>query len=408
MREDLHADLLRTLKAGGRLQSPEVETAFLAVRRHDFLPSHPPEIAYRDQVVTTKVRDGIPISASTQPSMMATMLEQLGLRRGHRVLELGTGTGYNAALMAHIVGASGQVVTLDLDADIVAEARRNLRRAGYQRVACIRGDGGDGYEAAAPYDRIIVTVGSWDVPPALTRQLRNGGRLVIPLSIRGPQRSVAFEREPERLRSVSVVACDFSTACRGEFAGPVVRQQIAPHGGVYVWSDDARPFDADITYRLLAAPSRDESVDVRATVREIFSDIHLWLALHAETFFQLGVTDARVGDISCFLRIPGKLGLTAGLFDGDTLAVLSLDADQHPATSFDDPRRFAISIRSAGPDAETGRRLARLIRTWDQAGRPGTAGLRVLAYPIEVTHDRWPGELVIDKRWSRLVLSWPQ
>src|SRR5712691_8747602 len=142
MREDLHADLLRTLKAGGRLQSAEVEGAFLAVRRHDFLPSHPPEIAYRDQVVTTKVTDGIPISASTQPSMMATMLEQLGLRRGHRVLELGTGTGYNAALIAHIVGESGQVVTIDLDEDIVAEARRNLRRAGYQHVICIRGDGG--------------------------------------------------------------------------------------------------------------------------------------------------------------------------------------------------------------------------------------------------------------------------
>jgi protein-L-isoaspartate(D-aspartate) O-methyltransferase len=397
MREDLHADLLRTLKAGGRLQSPEVEAAFLAVRRHDFLPSHPPEIAYRDQVVTTKVIDGIPISASTQPSMMATMLEQLGLRRGHRVLELGTGTGYNAALMAHIVGEAGRVVTLDLDEDIVAEARRNLRRAGFQQVACIRGDGGDGYEAAAPYDRIIVTVGSWDIPPALTRQLRQGGRLVIPLSFRGPQRSVAFEREPERLRSLSIAACDFSTVCRGEFAGPVVRQQVAPQGGVDVWCDYARAFDPDAIYRLLAAPARDESAGVSATVWDVFGGLYLWLALHADAFFQLGVADSRIGDIRCFLSIPGKLGLTAGLFDGDTMAVLSLGADDHPATSLDDPREFPISIRRVGPNAEAGRWLAGLIRAWDQAGRPGTEGLRVISYPIEAPHDRSPGEFVIDK-----------
>jgi protein-L-isoaspartate(D-aspartate) O-methyltransferase len=408
MRVDLHADLVSTLKARGRFESAEVEAAFVAVRRHDFLPSHAPEIAYGDQVVTTKVIEGIPISASTQPSMMATMLEQLGLRRGHRVLELGTGTGYNAALMAHIVGETGRVVTLDLDEDIVADARRNLCRAGFPQVACVRGDGGDGYEAAAPYDRIIVTVGSWDIPPALTRQLRQGGRLVIPLSLRGPQRSVAFEREPERLRSLSIVDCDFSTVCRGEFAGPVVRQQVAPQGGVYVWCDYARAFDADVTYWLLAAPARDESAGVSATVWEVFGGIYLWLALHAETFFQLGVADAPIGNMRCLLRMPGKLGLTAGLFDGDTIAVLSLGAEDQPATSLGDPRELPLSIRSVGPNAQTGRRLADLIRSWDQAGRPGTDGLSVMAYPIEATDNRSPGEFVIDKRWSRLVLSWRQ
>ena len=106
------------------------------------------------------------------------------------------------------------------------------------------------------------------------------------------------------------------------------------------------------------------------------------------------------------MSIPGKLGLTAGLFDGDTMAVLSLGADEHPATSLGDPRELPISIRSVGPNTETGRRLAGLIRAWDQAGRPGTEGLRVVAYPLGATYDRSPGEFVIDKRWSRLVLSW--
>lgn len=406
MAEDLHEDLLRALIAGGRISAADIEAAFLAVRRHDFLPTQPPDVAYRDQVVTTKVKDGIPISASTQPSMMATMLEQLGLRPGHRVLEIGTGTGYNAALMAHIVGEGGQVVTIDLDEDIVAEARENLRRAGYQRVQCVCADGGNGYAEAAPYDRIIVTVGSWDIPPALRRQLREAGRLVIPISIRGPQRSVAFERRGERLTSTSIVECDFSTAFRGEFAGPATRRQVAPHGGVYVWFDESREVDAADAYRLLTAPSHDESTGIVATVGEVFGGIYLWLALHTAAFVQLGVADSALPDAPCLLRIPGKLGLTAGLSGDHGMELLDLAAEDDPPAGLDDPRWFEISTRSFGRDAEAGRQLAALTRAWDDAGRPGTDGLRVVAYPIETSYEPGPGEFVVDKRWSRLVLSW--
>jgi protein-L-isoaspartate(D-aspartate) O-methyltransferase len=406
MAEDLHEDLVRALKARGRLRTAEIEAAFLAVRRHHFLASQPPGIAYRDQVVTTKVKDGIPISASTQPSLMAAMLDQLDLRPGHRALEIGTGTGYNAALMAHIVGAKGHVVTVDLEEDIVAEARENLRRAGVQHVGCVCADGGNGYADAAPYDRIIVTVGSWDIPPALRRQLREGGRLVIPISIRGAQRSVAFERRGERLTSLSIVECDFSTAWRGEFAGSAARRQVAPHGGVYVWFDYSREIDAEAAYGLLTAPAHDEPTGIAATAHEVFGGLYLWLALHAATFFQLGMADSALPDVRCFLKIPGKLGLTAGLCGDDGTALLSPAAEDHPATNLDDPRRFEISIKSFGRDAGAGRRLAALTRAWDEAGRPGTEGLQVAAYPIEASYDPGPAEFVIDKRWSRLVLSW--
>lgn len=149
--------------------------------------------------------------------------------------------------------------------------------------------------------------------------------------------------------ALSIATCDFSTALRGEFAGPVVRQQIAPTGGVYVRCDYARPFDAGVIHRLLAAQARDESSGVMATVWEIFDGIYLWLALHAETSFQLGVAESRIGDIRCLLSMPGKLGLTAGLFDGDTMAPLSLGDDDRPATTWvmsDGSRfRFAVSAR---------------------------------------------------------------
>src|SRR2546425_11884958 len=113
--------------------------------------------------------DGEAVSSSSQPEIMATMLEQLGLEPGLRVLEIGAGTGYNAALMAHVVGETGTLTSMDIDDDIVDGARAHLDAAGQSRVRVVLGEGGLGYPAGAPYDRIILTVGAWDVA-------RRGGR----------------------------------------------------------------------------------------------------------------------------------------------------------------------------------------------------------------------------------------
>jgi len=102
---------------------------------------------------------------------MAIMLEQMELEPGHRVLEIGAGTGYNAALMAHIVGGEGLVATLDIDEDIVADVRKHIADAGLGNVTVVRADGGYGYPPDAPYDRIILTVGVWDLVPAWLEQL---------------------------------------------------------------------------------------------------------------------------------------------------------------------------------------------------------------------------------------------
>src|SRR6266702_1895917 len=110
--------------------------------------------------------DGLPLSSSSQPAIMAIMLEQLGVAPGYRVLEIGTGTGYNAALIAHLVGERGTVVTVDIDADLVAKARANLDGAGYPDVIVICGDGGFGAPGHADDDDIIVTAGAWDLAPA--------------------------------------------------------------------------------------------------------------------------------------------------------------------------------------------------------------------------------------------------
>src|SRR5215472_12001059 len=108
------ARLVDELRDSGRLTSRAVEAAFRAVPRHVFLPEMVATDAYQDEAFVIKTGDnGLPISSSSQPAIMAIMLEQLGLARGNRVLEIGAGTGYNAALMAFLVGTGGSVVTVD-------------------------------------------------------------------------------------------------------------------------------------------------------------------------------------------------------------------------------------------------------------------------------------------------------
>src|SRR5271169_2137565 len=131
--------------ASHRIGSERVAAALHAVPRHLFLPEQRPEAAYRDEAIVTK-RDeaGQPISSSSQPAIMAIMLDQLDLALGQRVLEIGAGTGYNAALMAHIVGPAGAVVSVDIDADLARQARDHLVSAGYPDVTVVAADGAEG------------------------------------------------------------------------------------------------------------------------------------------------------------------------------------------------------------------------------------------------------------------------
>jgi protein-L-isoaspartate(D-aspartate) O-methyltransferase len=192
-----------------------------AVPRHLFLPAATVAQAYADEAVVTRTGpDGQPTSSASQPAIVAIMLEQLGVEPGHRVLEIGAGTGYNAALLAHLAGTTGRVTTIDVDADTAADARRQLDAAGVRRVEVLAADGWLGHPAGAPYARIEVTAGIWDVSPSWVDQLVEGGVLVAPLWL-GPglQASVAFTKSGRELRSRSVVPCGFMRL-RGAGAGP--------------------------------------------------------------------------------------------------------------------------------------------------------------------------------------------
>jgi protein-L-isoaspartate(D-aspartate) O-methyltransferase len=208
----LRRDLVAELHAKGVIRSDAVEAAFMTVPRERFVPEVAAErgleAVYRDEAIVTK-RDprGMPLSSSSQPALMAEMLELLAARRGDRVLEIGTGTGYNAALLAHIVGPKGHVTSVDVDAALVRAARRALRETGY-RASLNVGDGREGHHNAAPYDRIIVTACADEIPHAWFDQLADGGRLELPLRLDPDGAAIqlipVFERQGNHLRSVAL------------------------------------------------------------------------------------------------------------------------------------------------------------------------------------------------------------
>ncbi|WP_131785653.1 methyltransferase domain-containing protein [Protofrankia symbiont of Coriaria ruscifolia] len=154
----LREELVRELRALKALVTPEVERAVRAVARHLFVPEVPVEKAYAAEhhYVTKKDEHGVSISSVSAARIQVMMLEQAEVRPGMRVLEIGTG-GYNAALLAELVGEGGVVISIDIDQDVLDRARRFLPAAGYGSVTLLRADGEFGAPEHAPFDRIIVT-----------------------------------------------------------------------------------------------------------------------------------------------------------------------------------------------------------------------------------------------------------
>ena len=201
------ARLVEELEDHGAIRSAPVARVMRTVPRHVFVPEAD---EYRDEVVVTKSdSSGRPLSSCSQPAMVAIQLEQLRVRPGHRVLEIGAGTGYNAALLSELVGPEGAVYTVDLDDDIVERARRGLSAVGHAGVTVGRGDGERGWVNGAPFDRIIATVGVGDVPAAWWEQLRPGGRVALPLAFRGMQRAMGMVERDGRLIGDSMEPCGF-------------------------------------------------------------------------------------------------------------------------------------------------------------------------------------------------------
>lgn len=415
--------LVEDLKKRGLIRSARVEAAFRAVFRHLFLPGVPLEEVYADRAISAKQdASGQWISSSSQPAIMAIMLEQLGLEPGHRVLEVGTGPGYNAALMAHIVGQTGRVTTVEIDEDLAEAARQHLESAGFEWVEVLHADGGYGAPEAAPFDRIILTVGAPDIAPAWWRQLKPDGRLVLPLMLRGMMKSIAFTQAGDHLESLSVTDCGF-ISLRGDFAsGQPNRIQLGPDPDLYLEVMGDIPISRDAVYSLLTGSRRDWETGLEVTVWDVLSgSLWTWLALHEPHMCKL----VAEGDMVDRDLVPPLLGFvsrqkssgTAVLPGNSGLAALMRPPDQQlPLVPFDrlfEPdspatQPFRLYVRQLGPDASPVQRLLGQIQAWKEAGSPSSDTMRLRAYPRDLDYKPRENEIVLDKQWTKLIIQWPE
>lgn len=206
----------------------ETLSAFRKVPRHLFLPDVDLDRVYNGSAIPTRYNEkGDPISSSSEVAIMALMLDALRLERGQRVLEIGAGTGYNAAILAELVDVDN-VVTVELDPEIAEEARAHLRAAGYDRLRVETVDGWMGWSDCAPYGRIELTAATSDISPHWLDQLEDGGILVAPLLLRpNAQALVAFRKRGETLESVSVFPGGFM-ALRGVGGTSFQAHEVGP------------------------------------------------------------------------------------------------------------------------------------------------------------------------------------
>ena len=180
-----------------------VMEAIARVPRHDYVPNELQDVAYAN--IPLPIGHGKTIS---QPFIVALMTDLLDLQDDDRILEIGTGLGYQAAILAELVD---QVYTVEIIEELGLEAAERLGGAGYGNIQVKIGDGGQGWPENGPYDRVIVTAAPELIPPALIEQLRPGGRLVIPAGLEDQQQLILMEKDVRgRMSSTEIIPVVFS------------------------------------------------------------------------------------------------------------------------------------------------------------------------------------------------------
>lgn len=398
--DQLRGTLVDSLVSSGVIRAAGIQTAFRRTPRHLFLPAVSLEEAYADDPVYTKHDTaGVSISAASQPWTVAMMLHQLDAQPGHRVLELGAGTGYNAALLASVVGAGGHVTTIDVDTDLVEDARAHLAAAGVGNVRVVLADGARGCPAHSPYDRIIATVSAFETPTAWLDQLTPTGRLVVPLRLRGTNsRSIAFERAAHGWRSHDSQLAVFM-----------------PLRGI---GDDARrtvPLTAeqDVTLQV----HKDQTVDGAALTGVLDTGRHeqwtgvffppnvalewmdLWLCLTLDNALMRMNVQPQATDRGQVTPMFGW-GSMATTRDRD-LAYLSV----RPAPAADGEKLYEVGVVGHGPTGQhLARQVAEEVRTWDKTYRDRTVHFEIPDAPVSA--DPTAGRFVLDRPRHPVTVVW--
>ncbi|MGW0828546.1 methyltransferase, FxLD system [Streptomyces sp. NPDC002845] len=398
---DLREALVTRLTDSGHLHTPEVTAAFRNTDRHRFLPGVDLQKAYTEDAVPIKHdENGEMISCISAPQIVATQLEQLGAEPGHTILEAGAATGYNAALLGRLVVPGGHVWTVDVDQDLVDTASKNLAQAGASNVTAVLADGAAGLPEHAPYDRIQFTVGAGDVPVRLLDQLAPGGRLILPMRIRGSiSRSFAFERDGDTFKTVSCEMATFVPLRKGVCDDIYTLVPMAGEGNVRLETFSEQNVDRDAIRTVLDQKQATVYTGVKFRKGAPFE----WLYLYLASVLPSGLS-----------RMPGQRpgftphfpwGSMAAL-DGDTLAYLTLRHGEDEQGWFGQ-----IGVIGHGPRAtELADQVATEITEWDESwgndGPEPTFRMAVGSARDQLTAAE--PRFVIDKTYSCLVVDWPR
>ncbi|MFC2154199.1 protein-L-isoaspartate O-methyltransferase [Candidatus Altiarchaeota archaeon] len=195
--------LISRLLAAGYVRDDKVAEALMSVRREEFVPEKQKTYAYDDRPLS--IGWGQTISA---PHMVAIMTQHTEARGASKVLEVGAGSGYQAAVLAEVL-PDADIISVERVPELVSFAQENLKRCGYENVTVVFGDGTKGYPDLAPYDRILVTAAAPKVPDSLVEQLAEGGRMLIPVGGHFLQDLVAVEKKKGKIEKSSLGGCVF-------------------------------------------------------------------------------------------------------------------------------------------------------------------------------------------------------
>ncbi|WP_427921498.1 methyltransferase, FxLD system [Streptomyces sp. cg40] len=391
--------MVRELMELDAARSPHVVAAFRKIPRHLATPELDLATAYQTEyaAITKKDADGVAISSVSAARIQAMQIEQADLRPGMRVLEIGSG-GVNAAYLAEIVGPEGLVVTVDIDHDVTARAEKFLAETGYdQQVRVVTADGEYGVAEHAPYDRVLVTVQAADIPPAWTEQLVDGGRIVVPLRMRGMTRTVALVRQGDQLLSDSVELCGFVPMQGvGENRVRLVLLHDAEGEEVGLRLDGHPEPDADGLRAALRSPSVTAWSGVTLAGDESSEHLDMWLTTALDNLPLLAATPA--ARERGLVASASPLGVPT-LVDGDSFAYRTVRRTENPD-------RFELGAIGHGAQGQkVAERLVEEIQVWDGEHRSDRA--RIEIHPMGAPDGQLPSGRVVDRPHTRVLITWP-
>ncbi|WP_406377788.1 methyltransferase, FxLD system [[Kitasatospora] papulosa] len=400
--EQLRNALVDQIKADGHARTPAVEASLRTVPRHLFVPGTPLADAYDNSPVNVKYDpEGTSISCASQPAVVALMLDQLEAQPGERILELGAGTGYNAALIGHLVGPSGHVTTIDVDEDLVEGARAHLAAAGATNVEALTRDGALGHAEGAPYDRIIATVGAHGIPHAWLDQLAEGGRLVTPQRLTGSvSRSIIYVAREGRWHSVGSEMNTFMPLRRGIADDDRRAVPLSTDGAVRLQAPAGLALDADALAGVLDQPRVEEWTGM--TVRA--GESPEWMELFVSCVLPSGLIRMLFPQ-----SVKGTV-LTDDPYPSATAAVekgavtyLARRPSEQKTPEGDKLWEFGVIGHGPGSD-ELAAKVAEAVRAWDREYRGRVAAFEIL--PLDAPADEQPGVFVLDTPLNRVRVTW--